>query len=86
MLFKGNFSFVVASKEEPVILYDGLEIRPLSFGTHWVLIGYSLGWSPGKALEIPADAVGKWEEPGRGWGGEAGLKIKKMSGKFVIKE
>ena len=50
-----------------------LEIRPLSFGTHWVPVGYSLGWSPGKAPEIPADAVGKWEEPGRGWGGEEGL-------------
>ena len=43
MLFKGNFSSVVALKEEPIILYDGLEIRPLSFGTHWVPVGYSLG-------------------------------------------
>ena len=104
LLFRGNFLFVVALTEESVILYDGLEIRPLSFGTGWVLIGYSLGWSPGKAPEIAADAVGKWEEPGRGWGGEAGLfgvdvfferlffsylarvGIKKMPGKFVIKE
>ena len=45
-----------------------LEIRPHSFGTHWVPVGYSLGWNPGKAPEIAADAVGKWEEPGRGWG------------------
>ena len=69
MLFKGNFSFVVASKKEPVILYDGFEIRPLSFGTYWVPVGYSLGWSPGKAPEIPANVGGKWEELGRGWGG-----------------
>ena len=98
------FSFVIALKEEPIILYDGLEIRPLSFGTYWVPVGYSLGWNPGKAPEIPVDAGGEWEDPGRGWGGEAGLlgrdvfferlffsylarvEIKKMSGKFVIKE
>ena len=98
------FSFVIASKEEPVILYDGLEIRSLSFGTHWVPVGYSLGCNPGKAPEIPVDAGGEWEEPGRGWGGKVGLlgvggaleylvfnglsrvEIKKMPGKFVIKE
>ena len=69
MLFKGNFSFVVALKEEPVILYDGLEIRSLSFGTGWVLVGYSLGWNPGEAPEIAAGAGDKWEEPGRELGG-----------------
>ena len=81
-----------------------LEIRPLSFGTHWVPVGYSLGWSPGKVPEIAAGAGGKWKEPGRSWGGEEGLlgvgclfewlffsylarvEIKKMPGKFVIKE
>ena len=50
-----------------------LEIRPHSFGTHWVPVGYSLGWNPGKAPEIAADAVGKWEDPGRSWGGKVGL-------------
>ena len=63
-----------------------------------------MGWNPGKAPEIAADAVGEWEEPGRGWSGKVGLlgvgclfewlffscltgvEIKKMSGKFVIKE
>ena len=68
-----TFLFAIALKEEPIILYDGLEIRSLSFGTHWVPVGYSLGWSPGKVPEIAAGAVGKWEEPGRGWGGEEGL-------------
>ena len=89
MLFRGNFSFVVALTEESVILYDGLEIRPLSFGTGWVLIGYSLGWSPGKAPEIPADVGGEWEEPGRGWGGGLlGVKFlyKKDVGKICYKE
>ena len=43
-----------------------LEIRSLSFGTHWVPVGYSLGWNPGKAPEIAADAGGEWEKPGRG--------------------
>ena len=52
---------------------DSLEIRSLSFGTYWVPVGYSLGWNPGKAPEIPAGAGGEWEEPGRGWGREAGL-------------
>ena len=79
-------------------------MRPLSFGTYWVPVGYSLGWSPGKAPEIAIDTGGEWEEPGRGWGGKVGLLgvgcvfewlffsylvrvgIKKMSGKFVIKE
>ena len=71
MLFKGNFSFVVASKEEPVILYDGLEIRSLSFGIDWVPVGYSLGWNPGKAPEVLSDAGANWANVGRGLGGEA---------------
>ena len=99
-----TFLFAIALKEEPIILYDGLEILPHSFGTHWVPVGYSLGWNPGKAPEIAADAGGEWEEPGRGWGGKvglfgrdvffeglffnylAGVGIKKMPRKFVIKE
>ena len=37
------FLSAIALKEEPIILYDGLEILPQSFGTHWVPVGYSLG-------------------------------------------